>query len=198
MKRSVPTNEIKLRVTRQSLRQTWLTWGLLPLCVFLVLTIAVDAAQAAEFAESPRRTELDFQALFALAAMLFLVAFTVDGHWTNAQRLARRMIHLIEQDGRQVRPESLIERAPVVFKSVYASSKALTMVGLVVGAFAVLAAAAGLGINYSLLVLTLAAEYQLFVLSRHPYYMELMDAAAEGRLLAEAESDANGSARVRR
>lgn len=195
MKKSVPTNEIKLRVTRQSLRQTWLTWGLLPLVVFLVLTIAVDAAQAADFSASPRRMELGFQALFALAAMLFLIVFTVDSHWTNSQRLARRMVQLIEQDGRLVKPETLAECAPVVFKSVYASSKALTMAGLVVGALAVLAAAGGLGINYSLLVLTLAAGYQLFVLSRHPYYMELMDAAAEGRLLVEVEPDGGGRGR---
>ncbi len=196
MRSSAPTNEIKLRVTRQSLRQTWLRWGLLPLLILLVLTIAVDAAQASDVIRPPRQMELNFQALFALAAMLFLVAFTVDSHWTNAQRLARRMIHLIEQDGKQVRPESLTQHAPVVFKSVYASSRALTMVGLLVGAFAVLAAASGLGINYSLLVLTLAAEYQLFVLSRHPYYMQLMDDAAEGRLVVELpDSSADSKAR---
>ena len=189
MKTSPPTNEIKLRVTRQSLRRTWLTWGLLPLGVFLVLTILVDAAQAADFSQPPRQAEINFQALFALAAMLFLVAFTVDSHWTSAQRLAKRMVQLIEDTGGRVRPTSLVEHAPVVFKSIYASSRALTMVGVVVGVFSVLSAAAGLGIFYSLLMLTLAAEYQLFVLSRHPYYMELMDAAAEGKLLVELDTE---------
>ncbi len=189
MMKSADKTQIKLRTTRQGLRRRWLAWGLLPLVVCLVLTLAVDAVEAADFAIEPRQLEVNFQAIFAISAMLFLVAFTIDGHWTNAQRLARRIVRLVERDGRRVKSDTLADYASVVFNSVAGSSQALTVVGVAIAFSAVVAAGMGLGIYYALLILALAAEYQLFVLSRHPYYMEIMAAAAAGRLVLEAEGD---------
>lgn len=179
--------EIKLRVTRHRLRQTWLVWGLLPLGVCLALTLGVNAIHAFDYAASERQLELSFQAIFAIAAMLFLIAFTVDGHWTNGQRLARRIDRAVKADGRRNKPDTLAEYAPIVFQSVYGSSRMLTLMGVATAITAIVGAAAGIGIYYALLVLALAAEYQLFVLSRHPYYLDLMDAAAAGQLTMEQD-----------
>ncbi len=187
--KSADKTEIKLRITRHGLWRRWLAWGLLPLAVCLVLTLAVDAVEAADFSMKPRQLELNFQAIFAISAMLFLIAFTIDGHWTNQQRLARRIARLVERDGRRVKSDTLADYAPVVFNSVAGSSRALSVVGVAIAFSAVVAAAVGLGIYYALLILALAAEYQLFVLSRHPHYMEIMEAAAAGRLVLEADED---------
>jgi len=189
MMKSKDQTEIKLRVSRHGLRRRWLVWGLLPLVVCLVLTLAVDAVEAADFSMKPQQLELDFQAIFAISAMLFLIAFTIDGHWTNQQRLARRIVRLIERDGRRVTPETRADYARVVFSSVAGPSRALTVVGVAIAFSAVVAAGMGLGIYYALLILALAAEYQLFVLSRHPYYMEIMEVASAGRLVLEADED---------
>jgi len=187
MMKTIERNEIRLQVTSRLLRQRWLTWGLLPLLVCLVLTLAVDAVHASDFTMKERQLELNFQAVFAIAAMLFLVAFTIDGHWTNAQRMAGRIAHLVIKDGRRTKPDTLSEYAPVVFSSVASSSLGLTIVGVAMAFSAVVAAAGGLGIYYSLLVLALAAAYQVFVLSRHPYYLDIMSAAARGRLVPESD-----------
>jgi len=189
MMKSADKTEIKLRVTRQQLRRTWLTWGLLPLVVCLLLTLAVDAVEASDFSMKPRQLELNFQAIFAISAMLFLVAFTIDGHRTNSQRLARRIANLVKQDGRRLKADTLAEYAPVVFNSVAGSSLTLTLAGVAIAFSAVIAAAIGLGIYYALLILALAAEYQLFVLSRHPYYMDIIEAAAAGRLVPDTDED---------
>ncbi len=192
--KSADKTEIKLRVSRQGLRRRWLVWGLLPLVVCLALTLAVDAVEAADFSIKPQQLESNFQAIFAISAMLFLIAFTIDGHWTNQQRLARRIVRLIERDGRRVKADTLADYAPVVFNSVAGSSRALTVVGVAIAFSAVVAAGMGLGIYYALLMLALAAEYQLFVLSRHPYYMEIMEVASAGRLVLEAdENEKKGS-----
>ncbi len=192
MLKALDITEIKLRVTRNRLRQTWLIWGLVPLVICLALTLGVNAIHAFDYATSDRQLELSFQAIFAIAAMLFLIAFTVDGHWTNAQRLARRIDREVLAEGRRIKPDTLAEYAPVVFQSVYGSSRMLTLMGVATAITAVIGAAAGIGIYYALLVLALAAEYQLFVLSRHPYYLELMNAAAAGELtMVQAETEAH-------
>lgn len=180
-------NEIRLRVTRQHLRRTWLNWGVLPLVVCLVLTLAVDSVQAADFSMHSRQVEVNFQAVFAIAAMLFLVAFTVDGHWTNSRRLARRLADLVERDGRRAKADTRSEYAPVVFDTIESSIRALAVAGVAIAASALVVVGSGQGVYHALLILALAGAYQLFVLSRHPYYVQVMTLAAAGQLALEED-----------
>ncbi len=180
-------NEIGLRVTRRHLRRTWLTWGLLPLVICLALTVGADSVHAADFSMDTRQLEINFQAIFAIAAMLFLVAFTVDGHWTNSQRLAHHLVTLAQRDGRRVKTDTISEYAAIVNRTVIGSTYALAAAGIAIALSAVAAAIAGLGLYYALLLLSLGGAFQLFVLSRHPYYIQLMTTAAAGQLMPEAD-----------
>jgi hypothetical protein len=121
----------------------------------------------------------------AAGAALFLIGFWLDGRWTEAQRLARLVSRAASVEGKRPSKAQLSEQAYVVMYSLMLSTKALTVVGLLIGLAAVLAAVAGLSFNYSLQLLLLALAFQLFIYSRHPYYREVMLAALQGDLVVE-------------
>ena len=79
----------------------------------------------------------------------------------------------------------LAEQADLIMDSLMLSTKALTVIGLLIGLAAVLGAAAGLRFGYSIQLLLLALAFQLFIYSRHPYYREVMLAALQGELVVE-------------
>lgn len=178
-----------------SLRNTWLKWGVGPLAVGAVLLLVATAAAASPDRMSERALEIRFQVVLAIGAGLFLIGFSLDSHWTNAQKLARRIaraaglpdlkaVEELKKRSTRKLNESLAAQSQVAADSILASTLALTIIGGAIVATAVLAAAAGLGFAYSAMLWLLAAEYQLFVLSRHPYYKELLQAAEAGDLVA--------------
>ncbi|MEN6548283.1 MAG: hypothetical protein ABFE07_19760 [Armatimonadia bacterium] len=169
------------------LRYNWLSWGVLPLAVFAVLTLFVAAFQTAAPDLSAMQMERRFQVILAISAGLFLIGFSLDSHWTSAQKLARRLSLLAGLDLEKAQKPSrkLAEQADLVFESILSSSLALTVIGAAIGLMAILAAAARLGMSYSVMMLLVAAAYQLFVFSRHSYYREVMEAAAAGKLVFE-------------
>ena len=66
----------------------------------------------------------------------------------------------------------------------------LTATGVVMGVLAVVGVAVIVPLVSGLHLLVLAAIFQLFVVSRHPYYNELLEAAISGELPdLEAEDD---------
>lgn len=179
------------------LRNTWLKWGLLPLAAGIVLTLMAVSVAASPDRFTERALELRFQIVLAISAGLFLIGFSLDSHWTNAQKLARRIARAA---GLEATPEATAElkkkstrrlmetlqgQSQVAAECILTSTLALTVIGGAVVVTAILAAAAGLGLTSALLLLLLAAEYQFFVYSRHPYYRELLAAARAGELLVQ-------------
>lgn len=190
------TNYIdRLTAVQQQMTKSWLLWGLLPLAASVVVTLMVVAFVGSDSALTPMGMERRFQLILAIGAGLFLIGFSLDSHWTNAQKLARRLDHAAGLDeigpsGKpKKRPEgralelALIPQANLVFDSILSSVQALTLAGAGIAVCAVLTAAARLGLAYSLMLLILAASYQAFVYSRHRYYREVMEAAGEGQLI---------------
>ena len=179
---------------KQRLLRIWLAWGLLPLGLSIVLTLLVSALVSAQLTMSPMQMERRFQFILALGAGLFLIAFSLDSNWTNAQKMARKIETAAGLDvpgpgGKpKKRPEGrtleqlLAPHAGIVITSILGSVQALAFAGAGIAACAILAAAAHLGVEYSVMMLILGLSYQLFVLSRHAYYNEVMETAVAGRL----------------
>jgi hypothetical protein len=183
-------DEVKRRMVH-----VWLTWGLLPLAASIVLTLLVNALVSNGPEMTAMHLERRFQFILALGAGLFLIAFSLDSNWTNAQKLAQKIDSAAGLDAPgpggkpRKRPEgrslelALTPFANIVIESILASVQALALAGAGIAVCAILAAAARLGLGYSIMLLILAASYQLFVLSRHTYYREVMQTALEGRLV---------------
>lgn len=180
------------------MRHTWFVWGIIPLAASIVLTLLIVAALNGQPDMTAMTMERRFQLLLAIAAGLFLIGFSLDSHWTGAQKLARRLLLAagITPDSRGRFPRltarqqlQLAGHSNLVFDSILSSVQALTVIGAAIALVAVLAAAARLGLSYAIMLLILSAAYQLFVLSRHSYYKEVMLAAAEGKLLFEQEEE---------
>lgn len=174
--------EIKLKTARRNLRRRWLTWGLLPLAVSLILVMAADSVYAASALIHEDVLNTSFHAIFAISALLFLVAFTLDGHWTNRHRLAERILRAVEADDRRPKVDTLADYASIVYRSVWVSSWVQVIAGMATAACAIVAAGMGLGISHALIILSIAASFQVYVLSRHPHYMQIMEDAGSGQL----------------
>lgn len=174
--------ECKLSDARQRLRRTWLLWGLAPLGLFLLLTLAVSGVEASTADDSEQQMQRRFEAALAVSALLFFVGFSLDGRWTDAERLGKR-IHKAS-GGETFTPTrlQLAASADVAFTSIDGSVTALTAFGIAIGLIAVLAVLSGLPLACGIQLVALAAIYQLFIFSRHPYYNEVLQAAAQGEL----------------
>ncbi len=184
-----PEQERKLFHIRRRLRRTWLVWGLGPLGIFLLLMLGVSGVEASTAQDSGPQIERQFMAALAVSALLFFVGFSLDGRWTDAERLARRIYEAAGGASFTPSRSQLAARADTVFSSIAISVNALTAIGLLMGLIAVLAAVAGLQLVYGLQLLVLAAIYQLFIFSRHPYYDEVLQAAACGELTVSSDED---------
>lgn len=192
---SIDLDEVKRRLLR-----VWLAWGLLPLALSIVLTLVMDALVTGQLALTPMQMERRFQVILAIGAGLFLIAFSLDSNWTNAQKMAKKIAAEAGLDAPgpggkpKKRPEGrslellLAPHAGIVINSIVGSVQALAFVGAGIAVCGILAASAHLGIGYSVMMLILALSYQLFVLSRHAYYNEVMETAVAGRLVHDLEA----------
>ncbi len=178
----------RLKEARQRLWRTWLLWGAAPLVVMTLLALIVAPTQAGGQHPSVL-VRRQFDAVLAMCALLFLAGFYLDGRWTDAQRLSRRAYEAAGGNRFTPTKRQLAARSMLVFESIYNSTIALTVIGIAIALAALLAGIAGLGVRYSLLLLALAAEYQVFVLSRHPYYLELMELSIRGELVPRNKED---------
>jgi hypothetical protein len=190
------TEDIEDRVAkaRAGMLRMWLMAGVLPLLVCAMLTLAVSVAWAKPLTADEHDIERGFQAVLAICSALFLIGFWLDGKWTNSERLARRIWRAA--GGEQFSPtrSQLAAQSEIAFRTVTQSAHTLTIIGAAMALAAVISAGAGLRMAEAAQVLLLGMAYQLFVLSRHPYYGELLMAAARGELVAP-EEDANYDAR---
>lgn len=179
-----PHYETIQQVNRQ-LRHMWVHWGLLPLGGAFVLMIVMSHLRPAEQVTQPEQLALGFKGVMAAGAALFLIGFWLDGRWTETQRLARMVYRAAGGDRFKPSKLQLAQQADLIMDSLMLSTKALTVIGLLIGLAAVLGAAAGLKLGFSLQILLLALAFQLFIYSRHPYYREVMLAALQGELVVE-------------
>ena len=182
-----PHYETIQEVNRQ-LRHMWVSWGLAPLALAFALMVIMSVVRPANGVTLPEQLALGFKGVMAAGAALFLIGFWLDGRWTEAQRLARMVYK--EAGGNSARPPKahLALQADRVMDSLLFSTKALTVIGLLIGLAAVLGATAGLKFGYSMQILLLALAFQLFIYSRHPYYREVMLAALQGELVVEEKN----------
>ncbi len=181
----------KLERLRRRLRHTWLVWGVAPLGIFMLLMLgmsAVEAHQTQPAEASQIQIERKFKAALALSALLFFVGFSLDGRWTDAERLGQRIYKAAGGDGMRPIRTQLAARADLAFKCIDSSVNALTAIGLVMGLIAVLTTLA-LQLTYGLQLLVLAIIYQVFIFSRHPYYDEVLQAAVRGELPTPEDDD---------
>lgn len=176
-----------IQEVNQRLRAMWIHWGLIPLGIAFILMVIMSLIKPASGTTQPEQLALGFKGVMAAGGALFLLGFWLDGRWTEAGRLAR-MIYAAA-GGNSFRPSrrQLAEQAHLAMESLLLSTKGLTVIGLLIGLAAVLAATAGLKPSFSLQILLLAVAFQLFIFSRHPYYREVMAAALRGELVAEEE-----------
>ena len=182
MKRD-PIVEQRITDVTRRMNSDWLTWGLWPTLGCVLLVVAITRGHGPSKAINEEILLRSFQAVLAVSALLFLIAFWLDGHWTNADKLGARI--WLAAGGARFTPTSsqLAAQDALAFQSILASVKTLTLTGCAIGIAAVIGALAGLGFGHAAQLLVMAAAYQLFVLSRHPWYTELLQLAADGELI---------------
>jgi len=122
------------------------------------------------------------EAVMAVSALLFFVGFSLDGRWTDDERIGARILRAAV--GGKFRPtrDQLASHAEKAFYAVNRSVTMLTVMGLAMALLAVAAVVIGLPLLNAGQLLGLAAIFQLFVFSRHSYYSDLVYAAISGEL----------------
>ena len=180
------------RKLRVQLRRTWLMWSCVPLVVVLIGLAATTAAYASQPVLSQKRAEDSFYALLAISAIVFLFAFSIDGHWTNPKRIAARIRRRLgEAEPSPTDPAAQTAaseaRAGVAADIVLGSSSSLGLMGHVIGLMAILCIVGHAGPMHAYLLLAVAVSYQLYLFSRHPYYEQVTEAAYAGELAQDDE-----------
>ncbi len=183
---------------KQHLMQRWLAWGIAPLIVCAVLAglLLVLWSHPGPI-EGKQETRLAFEIVLGVGAAIFLAGFYIDGHWTSADRLARRIFEASGGETADVPPEDwakygsnrsqLRSNAEIALNSIRASADAITLMGGAIGLVAIVSVIMGLPGIHVLQILLLQLFYQLFVFSRHPYYLRLAEAALNAELLPSSE-----------
>ncbi len=189
-----PTQEKKWLQLQQRLSNIWLFWGLFPLGIVIVLMLALAGpAASANTAGATQQEHLVIkrraEAVMAVSALLFFVGFSLDGRWTDDERIGGRILRAAGAD--QFRPtrDQLASHAETAFRAVNRSVTMLIGIGLAMVLLVLVAVVIGLPLVNALYVLVLAAIFQVFVFSRHPYYSDLIYAAISGELSALDEDN---------
>ena len=186
---------------QEHLIRRWVTWGIVPLLVCALITGALALWGPEGPIEGKQQTRLAFEIVFGVAAAVFLAGFYIDGHWTNRQRLAKK-IYKAAGGNKERNPASwaqsgahrsaLREEADIALDSIRASADAITLMGGTIGLVAIVSILMGLPGAHAVQILIMGACYQLFIYSRHPHYEELAEDALDGRLLPRQEEDDGG------
>ncbi|HEY3398239.1 MAG TPA: hypothetical protein VGM19_11360 [Armatimonadota bacterium] len=181
-----------IQQVNRHLHQMLVFWGLIPLGVALIVTIVLSLLRGGAESGVPEQLALGFKGVMAAGGALFLIGFWLDGRWTECQRLAQMVYTAAGGNGSRPSRSQLAAQADLVMHSLMVSTKALTVVGLLIGLAAVLGAAAGLRFGYGAQIFLLALAFQVFIFSRHPYYREVMLAALNGELEREEPEPKKG------
>ena len=185
---------------RRILMGRWIWTGLLPLLVCGVVVLLVATVAPGGPIHGKQQTRLAFEVVLGVGAALFLAAFYIDGHWTNAERIAQRIYTAAGGDRERAASSwahsarhraQLQEQAVLALTTIAASANAMTIMGGAIGLVAIVTVLMGLTLGHAAQLLLLGLFYQLFLLSRHPYYERVADAALRGELLPADEDGSN-------
>jgi len=182
-----PTQEKKWHQLQQRLSNIWLFWGVFPLGIVIVLMLALAGpAASASTAGTTQQEHLIIkrraEAIMAVSALLFFVGFSLDGRWTDDERIGGRILRAAGGD--QFRPtrDQLASHAEQAFHAVNRSVNMLTGIGLAMALLVIGAVVIGLPLLNAGQLLLLAVIFQVFTFSRHSYYSDLVYAAISGEL----------------
>ncbi len=184
--------QTELEELHQHLIIRWALWGLLPLALCTIGMLVASATSSPGHIEGKQATRLAFEIILGISAAFFLGAFYIDGHWTGAERIARRIYRAAGGDEER-EPSVWAKRAEnraqlrahgeIAIRTIKASADAITLMGSAIGIVAIVTVLMGLALSYGVQIILLALFYQLFIYSRHPYYERVADAASRGELL---------------
>jgi hypothetical protein len=189
---------------REHLLHRWVTWGIAPLVACAVITLLLASFAPVGPIEGKQAIRLAFEIVLGVGAAVFLAGFYIDGHWTDADRVARKIYAAAGGDERRTpaswaqsaaHRSALQSNAAIALASIRASADAITLMGAAIDLTAVVSVLMGLPTVHALQMLVLALCYQLFVFSRHPYYLELAEAALRGELLPREDAKATRAAK---
>lgn len=188
-------SQLDERVTeiRRQMQRTWLMWGIGPLGIATLLMLTVSAVWASPANVDEHILERGFQAMLAICSALFLAGFWLDGRWTSPDRIGHAI--WTAASGGEFVPtrRQLAAHADIAFKTVAGSAKLLTIIGGAIAAAAVISVWAGLRVGDGTQLLLLGLCYQVFVLSRHPRYEEILSTAVRGELAYTDAPDHNNN-----
>ena len=183
---------------RQHLLRRWINWGVVPLVICAVITLLLAMWSPSGPIEGKQQTRLAFEIVFGIAAAVFLAGFYIDGHWTSAERVAKK-IYLAAggEDARHPKSwaqsgahrSALRSSAAIALSSIRASADAITLMGIAIGLVAIVSVLMGLPTDHAIQILLVGVCYQGFIYSRHPYYIRLAEAAIGGELLPRADDE---------
>ena len=137
---------------------------------------------------SPIKLSDILAAFLAVGAGAFLVGFTVDGYMTNPERLAAIADHELPQERRKDEP-ILLPSHPAIRRQVVKAASVLCALGLVIGLAAIGDLLAGGEMGQGMQLIVLGAAYQLFLLSRHDQYNELIEGSPQVRRKPRKQPD---------
>lgn len=188
---------------KEHLMRRWVTWGIVPLLACALITGLLALWGPEGPIEGKQQTRLAFEIVFGVAAAVFLGGFYIDGFWTSAERLARKVYRAAGgNEDRNPRSwaqsgahrSALRSEAEIVLNSIRASADAITLMGITIGLVAIVSILMGLPGAHAVQILLLGACYQLFIYSRHPYYVRLAEAALDGQLLPRGDDEEKSQA----
>ncbi len=155
----------------------WLYWGVVPVVVALAVTLVCSrVVPPKELSEIQDQKVLEL--FLAIAAGLFLLGFTIDGHRLNPERLARATFAAAAGRGEQPGWASGTDGDPHGFfvqSRVVETASVVTVLGVGMGAAAVGYVFAGGTLQQAMMLVVLSMLYELYVLSRHGHYREIID-----------------------
>ena len=155
----------------------WLYWGVVPVVVALVATLVCSRlVPPKELSEIQVQSVLEI--FLAIAAGLFLLGFWIDGYRLNPERLARAAIAAAagrEEQSGGASGTGDNPHGPFVRSRVVETASVVTVLGFGMGATAVGEVIAGGTLRQGAMLVVLSALYELYVLSRHGHYRELID-----------------------
>lgn len=188
---------------QEHLMRRWATWGIMPLLACALIAGALALWGPDGPIEGKQQTRLAFEIVFGVAAAVFLAGFYIDGHWTNRQRVASNIYEAAggSEDRNPIswaqsgaHRTALRDNAEIALNSIRASADAITLMGGTIGLVAIVSVLMGLPGAHAVQILVIGGCYQLFIYSRHPYYLRLAEDALDGQLLPPKQEEQRSGA----
>ncbi|MGD8240688.1 MAG: hypothetical protein PVH68_19210 [Armatimonadota bacterium] len=175
--------------TKRLILHRWLYWGVAPIAVALALTlIAGHVVSPRDLSEIQVGNVLEL--FLAIGAGLFLLGFAIDGHYLNPERLAKAALAAAQGSPERASDSADNPHGPFVRNRVLTTASVVSLLGIGIGASAVGDVVAGGTLRQGMLMIVLGALYEMYVLSRHGHYRDIIDGYAQ--IIAaheEAEDD---------